>query len=118
MKIFLFISILLGIQLSNTARAEEKLICSVYYAVKYEAEVRKLHNDKQMHCSMSCMIARKCGKLESTAIGYIKELVDHFTDGTPDRADIEANKKGIRYAKKASSNLACKRYCQSIYPKI
>ena len=105
-------------QSSKMVKSQDKMICSIYYVYKYEAQVRKLENDKQMHCSMSCMIARKCGTLESTAIGYIKEIVDVFTSGTPDRQDIVANKKGIKYSKRAKNNKACINYCKKIYPKL
>jgi hypothetical protein len=97
-------------------KTDQKFICSAYYIYKYEAKVRTLKNDKQMHCSMSCLLARKCGSIESNAVGLIKEIVDMFTDGTPDRNDLKANKKGIKYAKHARSEKACFNYCSKIYP--
>lgn len=101
---------------SSANASENKFVCSAYYIYKYETRIRSLNNDKQMHCSMSCLLARKCGRLESGAVGYIKEIVDIFTNGTPDRNDIKANIKGIKFAKKAKSENACINYCKKIYP--
>lgn len=97
--------------------AEDKLVCSLYHAYLYKYEVRKLENDKQMHCSMSCLIARKCDNLEVVAIGFIKEFVDALGYGTPDPDDIKANLKGIDFAKKASKKNQCYSYCKKVYPK-
>ena len=97
-------------------KSHNKFICSAYYIHKYENRVRKLKNDKQMHCSMSCMLARKCGRLESSAVGLIKEIVDMFTNGTPDRNDLKANQVGIKYSKYARSEKACINYCIKSYP--
>ena len=115
--IILTLLTVLGLSSISLANASEnKFICSAYYIYKYETRVRTLKNDKQMHCSMSCLLARKCGALESGAVGYIKEIVDAFTSGTPDRNDIKANKKGIKFAKKARSEAACINYCKKIFP--
>ncbi len=115
MKKFLIITLLL--MTSAPAMAEDKLACSLYHAFLYKNEVQKLENDKQMHCSMSCLIARKCKTLEVVAIGFIKEFVDALGYGTPDPADIKANLEGITLAKKGISERGCYSSCKEIYPK-
>lgn len=102
--------------ISLNLKAEDKLYCSLYYAFKFKEQVSKLENDKQMHCSMSCLIARRCKKGEVLAIGLIKEFVDAMGAGTPDPNDIRANVRGIQLAGRISSDRQCYSKCILIYP--
>lgn len=115
MKAILTLSLLFLVTTSSLA--EDKLACSLYHAFLFKNEVQKLENDKQMHCSMSCLIARKCKTSEVVLIGFIKEFVDALGYGTPDPNDIAANLKGISVAKKGTSESGCYTTCRKIYPK-
>ena len=116
MKIILIFVVAISLSISQ-ALADDKLTCSLFHAILYKDQVRKLENDKQMHCSMSCLIARKCEKTEVVAIGFIKEFVDALGFGTPDSQDIRANLKGIKYADRALTERKCYSYCKITYPK-
>ena len=96
--------------------AGDKLICSSYYLFKYKDLVPKAEYDKVKHCSYSCILAKKCGKYESYTVGYIKELADLMGMGEPDWADIAANKKGIKLAKRISHINKCLPSCRKLYP--
>lgn len=111
------LTILISLSLTPTLHAEEKLACSLFHAFLYKDAVEKLENDKQMHCAMSCLIARKCKTSEVVAIGFIKEFIDALGYGTPDPNDIAANLKGISHAKNGASRPACYQRCKKDYPK-
>ncbi|MCO4792818.1 MAG: hypothetical protein KC493_03840 [Bacteriovoracaceae bacterium] len=115
MKTLFFLLMLIQ---ATQVTASDKLYCSLYNAFKYKDAVTKLRNDKQMHCSMSCLIARKCKTLEVVAIGFIKEFVDALGYGTPDPYDIKANLEGISIAKKGASEKSCYDKCIKLYPEI
>jgi hypothetical protein len=116
MKIILISLVAVFFSISQVL-ADDKLTCSLLHAFIYKGQVRKLENDKQMHCSMSCLIARKCEKTEVVAIGFIKEFVDALGFGTPDSDDISANLQGIKYADRALTESKCYSYCKLTYPK-
>lgn len=73
--------------------------------------------DKVKHCSFSCILAIKCGKVESYTVGYIKEFADLLGMGDPDWQDIEANKRGIRLSKSLRNFKQCLPKCQELYPR-
>lgn len=101
------------------AAADEKFLCAVPVALKYKDVVINMPGfDKTKHCSISCIMALKCGGFEAYIVGLSKEVYDAFGGGTPDSADIEANKLGIKLA---TSNVAhlpedCLRECTQIFP--
>ena len=113
-KLYVFVFVIL---LSFQAQAsEEKLFCATYYAFYYKDEIQKLPTDKAMHCTMSCYLAVKCPREEALIVGYLKEFWDILGPGDADWNDIEANKVGIKYAKK-NSKWYCKSQCLKRYPK-
>lgn len=68
-----------------------------------------------MHCAMSCALALKCPDLEAEALGWLKEIIDAIGPGDSSRADLRANKKGIRISKRVHSKWACKKECLKVY---
>jgi hypothetical protein len=119
MKIYLLIitSILL---VSSNVKAQDKFICSSFYAKSKAEKVRHYpgSRDKFKHCSVSCMLTLKCGSLDSFSIGVIKEIFDLLGMGTAEVDDIKANMEGINLAKKkiATDDDECMIECGVIYP--
>lgn len=97
--------------------AQDKFLCSALYILKYKDQVMSLPSsrDKLKHCTLSCLVARKCPDAEIELVGLIKELIDLIGPGDSDRADMEANRKGIQLAKKAEKEEDCLRFCSQIY---
>lgn len=94
-------------------------LCSAYYARRLKSEVDKpLANDKWKHCSLSCMMALRCGGQDSFIVGVLKELADLVTPGTADWEDLRADADGVTLAvlRIARSDEACKKHCADIYP--
>ena len=111
---------------SFSAKAEDKIVCGYKTARTYEREVRYSGGtDKFMHCTLSCIIALKCGGGQSLTIGLLKEIKDLFDDGNAEFYDIIANLKGIRFGNRMLFNgrgfyenmNTCFSKCESIYPK-
>ena len=115
MKKIALLFLLLSIQLPSVAQA--KVFCTTIYAIKYKDDVKKLPNDKVMHCSLSCWLALKCWDREVEAMGYLKEFGDWLGLGNPEKADIIANKRGIQISGWAQSRAQCTRSCKRIYVK-
>lgn len=84
---------------------------------KYKDLIAKTEVDKVKHCSYSCILAIKCGKFESYTFGYLKEFADLMGMGEPDWADLEANKKGIKLAKRLKNLNKCLPNCKKLYPR-
>lgn len=73
--------------------------------------------DKNLHCSVSCMLTLRCGKRQTLIVGYLKELRDLLGYGTPDREDIKANRYGIDLVtdKRATVDKECFEQCDLRY---
>lgn len=99
------------------AFANQKFICSFYYMDKYHDEVNRLpaHRDKLKHCTLSCLVARKCLSFEVDMIGILKEIYDLIGPGNSELEDIEANRRGIRFAPAAQNERECMRFCAQVY---
>jgi hypothetical protein len=96
---------------------QEKFLCSALYILKYKDQVTSLPSgrDKLKHCTLSCLVARKCPDAEIELVGLIKELVDLIGPGDSDRADMVANRKGISLAKTTQKEGDCLRFCSQLY---
>ncbi|ATH08472.1 hypothetical protein BIY24_11080 [Halobacteriovorax marinus] len=112
MKI-LFIS--LFILFGTSIQAKDKFLCSALTLYKYRSLVPKTEFDKVKHCTYSCIMAKKCGALESWSVGIAKEIADLLGMGTPDLEDIAANKLGIRLSKKIDHINECLPSCRELY---
>ena len=81
--------------------------------------IAKAHskNDKNRHCTVSCMLALKCNDQEVMLIGLLKEFKDLFGPGDADQADIEADALGISLAAKgaARTDQQCLKQCDLYY---
>lgn len=92
----------------------------------YDATHADRWSDKDSHCTISCVLASRCGRLASSLAGFAKEVQDVF-DGTPHNAfghgDACANRIGRRYGMSlpfdahATNPAACHAYCTG-YPAL
>ena len=110
---------LLSTLLSFSAYAENKAICSLYYA----SDVKKIvessgHFDKFKHCGVSCLLALRCPSADVLSIGILKELADTVGPGNAEWDDLEADYAGVRLvtSKKARTDKECLSLCHQIYP--
>lgn len=98
--------------------AGEKALCS-RKDIKITTAKAKAHaeNDKNMHCSTSCMLTLRCSPRHVLAIGYMKEFRDIFTGGNPEFEDMVANRTGISIAvhKRAIDDKECLEQCDLHY---
>lgn len=103
---------------SSFAFAGDKLLCD-RLDIKVTTAKAKAHaeNDKNMHCSTSCMLTLRCSPRHVLAIGYMKEFRDIFTGGNPEAADMMANRTGISIAvhKRAIDDNECLEQCDLHY---
>ena len=110
--------IILGTLITSQASAAPALLCSLYYS-KPVIATAKAHsqNDKNRHCTVSCMLALKCNDNEVMMIGLLKEFKDVFGPGDADSEDIEADALGISLAAKgaARNNQQCLKQCDLYY---
>ena len=103
---------------SFTAFAQKKTLCSKQDINVTTAKAREhAENDKNMHCSTSCMLTLRCSSKHVLAIGYMKEFRDIFTGGNPEAADMMANRTGISIAihKRALDDKECLEQCDLHY---
>lgn len=98
--------------------AEAKAICSYFHA-KTVVPIAKAHstNDKNRHCTVSCMLTLKCPAVDVLAAGTIKEVQDIFGSGNAEVADLEADIIGIEIARSraATTNDQCLATCDLYY---
>jgi hypothetical protein len=115
MKKTFFISILI---FSFNSFAGKDIFCSLKHSDSVIA-VAKKHSgyDKNLHCSVSCMLSLRCSTKEVLLVGYLKEFKDLLGHGTPDRKDIDADKFGIRLVinKRALEDEECLDQCDLKY---
>ncbi len=73
--------------------------------------------DKTMHCTLSCYLTIKCGRLESFGAGVAKEAWDAFTPGDMEWADLKADWRGIDIARfgQAKNFNQCLEKCSVIF---
>jgi hypothetical protein len=104
--------------ISTQALAAPAMVCSLYHSKRVIA-VAKAHsqNDKNRHCTVSCMLALKCNDTEVMMIGLLKEFKDLLGPGDADQEDIEANALGISLSASgaARSDQQCLNQCDLYY---
>ncbi len=74
-------------------------------------------DDKNNHCSVSCLLSLRCSLTEVALAGYYKELRDVLGPGSADARDLEANRIGrdqVRY-KRARTDRECLSQCDLYY---
>ena len=95
-----------------------KRLCTLKHS-KYVISVAEKHSglDKNRHCTVSCMLSLRCNRGEVLLIGYLKEFRDVFGEGTPERADMAANRYGISLVKhkRAENDSECLSQCDLRY---
>ena len=76
-------------------------------------------NDKNMHCSVSCLLTLRCHSTQVRTLGYLKELKDVFGPGDADALDIVADELGISLVLvgRAKSDRECFSECDLYYPR-
>lgn len=116
MKI-LMILILMTVSMGASAKPK-KLFCA-YRNAKVVVPVAERHstNDKNRHCTVSCMLALRCNDTEVLIAGYLKEFQDVFGPGDADSHDIAANKYGISMVRnnRAENDRECLDQCDLRY---
>ena len=104
--------IAISILIINSSFANDKIICASYNAFKLRYLVDKLKNDKVKHCTLSCLVAKKCKNDDILVIGAVKEVLDIFGPGNSEWADMKANMLGVHYAR---TRFTCKTPCKKSY---
>ena len=100
--------------LIQTTYASPDFVCSLLHSKKV-LKIAREHSsyDKNLHCTVSCMLALKCSDKEVLAIGVLKEIKDFFGTGTPSAEDLKADAFGVGLAATwaARSNQQCLSQC-------
>lgn len=118
MKLLIAIILLSGSVLANAGSTPDKLICSIKNAkIVIPMAERHSTNDKNRHCSVSCMLSLRCQREEVMILGILKELKDVFGPGNAERDDLIADKYGIDLVKhgRARTDLECFEQCDLRY---
>lgn len=74
-----------------------------------------LRGDKLKHCTLSCLVARRCASWEVDVVGILKEILDLFGPGNAEGSDIEANRIGINFSDITKNDDDCFRFCKQVY---
>ncbi len=110
---FILFSVSLSVQAGGG-----KFFCSLKHS-KRVIPIATSHssNDKNRHCTVSCMLALKCNDAEVLMVGVLKEFEDVFGPGDADAEDIKADRHGIRLVRtdRAKSDLECLEQCDLTY---
>lgn len=116
MKILLLVAILM---FSMSASAKPKRLFCAYRNAKIVVPIAERHsgNDKNRHCTVSCMLALRCNDTEVLVAGYLKEFQDVFGPGDADQADMVANRYGISIVRnnRADRDRECLEQCDLRY---
>lgn len=115
MKTFLYaFSFLL---VSHSALAKDALCKRSYIKTIVAASKAHTGNDKNMHCSTSCMLTLRCHSSSVITLGYLKEFQDIFTPGDADWNDIKADIVGINMVlhKRSGNDRECFEQCDLVY---
>lgn len=113
--LFIFLTALSGAALAGA----EPIACPLWYQKKVIARAQSHSGyDKNLHCSVSCMLTLRCPADDVLVLGLLKELNDVFGPGEADLRDIKANWRGVRAAGRgwAKSDQQCLNYCDRYYP--
>jgi len=100
------------------AESNKQFICSYIYSknVIKKAESHS-SNDKNKHCSVSCMLTLRCPATEVMAVGALKEFKDLFDSGNAEVADLIADRRGIIFVlnSQANTDTECFLECDKFY---
>ncbi len=121
MRAFLGIIILLILAAPSLglAKQEDAPLCSLLYLKKVRKRVEERSSyDKFKHCSVSCLLARRCPGFDVFELGVIKELVDIVGPGNAEFADLRADHIGVKLGEKLRSagDEACFKSCSEEFP--
>ena len=112
MKKNFFIFPLISISTSVWA-SEDKMICASYYALKWSERVERLRSDKAKHCTLSCLVAKKCQNNNILVLGAVKDVLDLIGPGNSEWQDMKANIQGVVFS--TQPNLNCFQSCIKRY---
>lgn len=119
MKLIL-LSLVVTLSTMASAHAKPAVLCSLLQ-IKRVIPIAEKHskNDKNRHCTVSCMLTLKCPAEEVLTVGFLKELKDLFGPGEADIKDIEADALGVGLAATwaARSDSQCLSQCDLYYRK-
>jgi len=103
---------------SLSALAKPAAICSYIYAKKV-IPIAEAHstNDKNRHCTVSCMLTLRCPSADVMMAGALKEIKDLFGPGTADVEDLVADAVGVDLAlfRVARTDKQCLKKCDLYY---
>jgi hypothetical protein len=98
--------------------AGAEALCSLYHS-KNILEIAKKHSadDKNRHCTVSCMLTLKCPSPDVLMAGVLKEVQDVFGPGNAEVEDLKADALGISFARDELSlnNQECLNTCDLYY---
>ena len=114
---FITLIFFMALQISKNSHAQETpLFCSKNYGVEIYPKIKNLKiSDKAQHCSLSCLVARKCQTMNILFLGFFKEMVDIVGPGNSEIADMQANFLGTYFA--FNSKQSCLYLCTREYLK-
>lgn len=115
MKTLILLSLLVG----STSAFSKAFFCSKQIINESVALARKhgSNNDKNMHCTTSCLMALRCSTGNAYTIGILKEIKDIFGPGKAEMADLKADRLGIELVKyhRVRNKTECLVQCDSYY---
>jgi hypothetical protein len=115
MKLIVFSFLLL---ISTAALAKPTAICSYIYAKKV-VPIAEQHspNDKNRHCTVSCMLTLRCPSADVMMAGVLKEVKDLFGPGNAEVEDLVADAIGVDLAlfRIARTDKQCLKKCDLYY---
>ena len=114
-KLFLILAL---VHATSAFSAPAALLCTWWQADEVLAIARKhSSNDKNNHCSVSCMLAVRCSRPESAIGGFLKEIKDVFGPGNAEMSDLRANRVGLGIVTggRASNDNECLEQCSNYY---
>jgi hypothetical protein len=118
-KPLIFLGLFLGHTLEVSGGTQKLLFCSIKHS-KRVIPLASNHslNDKNRHCTVSCMLALTCNDGEVLLAGVLKEFKDLFGPGNAERKDLVADGRGIHLVRtdRARTDSECLEQCDLIYP--
>jgi len=112
------IVILCMLLMSSASFAKPAAICSYIYAKKV-IPVAEAHskNDKNRHCTVSCMLTLRCPSADVMMAGALKEIKDLFGPGNAEVEDLVADAIGVDLAlfRIARTDKQCLKKCDLYY---
>ncbi len=101
------------------AQTNPKVLLCTYKNAKVVVAIAKAHShyDKNLHCSVSCMLTLRCNSGEVLLAGLFKELKDLLGYGNAEVKDLEADFFGVDLvrSKRATTDQECLEQCDLQY---